>query len=177
VSDRPTPAPITRGFLTVVQEPAGWVGGYLVTNAWGRPLEFRLSTAVQPTRVQSVLYGPTLAEYLHADVIGKTLVEKTSIKPDLVVTDALAALALRSRIDVPVVAVKTESEVSPELPQFAHPRSSVPLVLPARFEADGPVVARLLDRTDPAVDLAEPFGRVREAVAEARKAGVTSRAA
>jgi hypothetical protein len=30
---------------------------------------------------------------------------------------------------------------------------------------------------DPAVDLAEPFARVREAVAEARKMGVTNRAA
>jgi hypothetical protein len=35
---------------------------------------------VQPNRVQHALYGPTLDEYLHADLIGKTLVEKTSAK-------------------------------------------------------------------------------------------------
>ena len=67
----PPPTTVNLGFLTVVQEPSGWVGGYLVTNGWGRPVEFRLSTAVQPNRVQAVLYGPTLAEYLHADLIGK----------------------------------------------------------------------------------------------------------
>src|SRR4051812_23734213 len=48
------------GFLSVLQENGGFLGGYLVTNYWGRPVEFRLSTAVQPNRVQQILYGPTL---------------------------------------------------------------------------------------------------------------------
>ena len=42
--------PLKLGFLTVLEEPSSYLGGYLVTNAWGRPLEFRLSTAVQPSR-------------------------------------------------------------------------------------------------------------------------------
>ena len=170
--------PVTLGFLTVLQEPTGWLGGYLVTNAWGRPLEFRLSTAVQPNRVQTVLYGPTLSEYLHADVIGRTLVEKTSLKPDLIVTDAAAALGLRSRVEIPVLALRPEAEfLPPDVRPFSHARSSVGLLLPARFAADEPVVAQLLERVDPAVDLSEPFARIREAVAEARKTGVTNRAA
>ena len=37
------------GFLTILQDPAGTLGGYLVTNLWGRPLEFRLTSAVQNT--------------------------------------------------------------------------------------------------------------------------------
>ena len=51
------PATLNLGFLMIVHEPNGYAGGYLVTNQWGRPLEFRLSTAVQPNRVQQVLYG------------------------------------------------------------------------------------------------------------------------
>jgi hypothetical protein len=50
-------------------------------------------------------------------------------------------------------------------------------VLPARAAADRPVVWELLDRVDTAVDLSEPFGRIREAIAEARRMGVTNRAA
>jgi hypothetical protein len=174
--DRPTP--LTLGFLTVVQEPTGWLGGYLVTNAWGRPLEFRLTTAVQPNRVQAVLYGPTLLEYLHADLIGKTLVEKTATRPELIVTDAIPALGLRDRLGVPVVALRPDDGPAPPGTRpLAHPRSSAGLLLPERFAADEPAVAILLDRVDPAVDLAEPFTRIREAVAEARKMGVTSRAA
>src|SRR4051795_11784468 len=99
-----TATPTTNlGFLTVLHEPNGYLGGYLVTNLWGRPLEFRLSTAVQPNRVQQILYGPTLTEYLHADLIGKTLVEKTGTLPGLIVTDSLPAQALRDRVGIPVL--------------------------------------------------------------------------
>ena len=66
--------PVNLGFLTVLNEGNSFVGGYLVTNNWGRPLEFRLSTAVQPNRVQQVLYAATLRPYICADLIGKTLV-------------------------------------------------------------------------------------------------------
>jgi hypothetical protein len=169
---------VTLGFLKVFQEPTGWLGGYLVTNAWGRPLEFRLTTAVQPNKVQAALYGPSLTEYLHADLIGKTLVEKTTAKPDLIVADAVAAAGLRSRVGIPTVAFRPETEfLPPDCRPLSHPRSSVSLVIASRFAADEAVVVRLLDAVDPAVDLTEPFARIREAVAEARKMGVTNRAA
>ena len=175
-SPKPT-GPLALAFLAVLQDSTGWLGGYLVTNGWGRPLEFRLTTAVQPNRVQAALYGPTLVEYLHADVIGKTLVEKTATKPDLIVTDCLPALALRARIEIPVISLAPPTGTLTETVPFAHPRSSVGLLLPGRFASDRDAVAQLLERVDPAVDLAEPFARIREAVGEARKMGVTNRAA
>src|SRR5262249_7230983 len=58
-----TTSPPNVGFLTVLQEPSGYLGGYLVTNLWGRPLEFRLTSAVQPNKVQQILYGDTLLSY------------------------------------------------------------------------------------------------------------------
>jgi hypothetical protein len=163
----------------VIQEPTGWVGGYLVTNAWGRPLEFRLTSAVQPNRVQTVLYGPTLREYLHADVIGKELVEKTAIRPDLVITDCPAMLGLRSRIEIPVIGIgpaNRDGETAEAVP-MNHDRYKGALLLPARFLADEAAVAARLESIDPGVDLAEPFDRIREAVAEARKMGGANRAA
>jgi hypothetical protein len=171
---------LSIGFLTALQEASGWIGGYLVTNSWGRPLEFRLTTAVQPNRVQSALYGPTLTEYILADLIGKTLVEKTATKPDLIVTDVPLALALRSRVEVPVLAVRGENAAAPadgDAVAFVHPRSTQGVFLPAKFASDRDAVMQLLERVDPAVDLAEPFGRIRDAVAEARKMGVTKSAA
>ncbi len=176
MSQSTPPGPINLGFLTVLQEPSGWLGGYLVTNGWGRPLEFRLTTAVQPNRIQAALYGPTLTEYLLADLIGKTLVEKTSAKPDLIVTDIPAALPLRSRLEIPVVALRSQTSI-PETTPMDHSRTSAGLLLPARFATDAQTVAELLDRVDTAVDLGEPFARIREAIAEARKMGVTNRAA
>ena len=176
VSQSPTLSSPTLAFLTVLQEPSGWLGGYLVTNGWGRPIEFRLTTAVQPNRVQTALYGPTLNEYLIADLIGKTLVEKTATKADLIVSDTAAALPLRSRIVMPVVSLRS-SNVPAGVTVIDHPRAPGGLLLPALYATDRGAVAAILDRIDPAVELAEPFGRIREAIAEARKMGVTSRAA
>ena len=146
----------------------------MVTNAWGRPLEFRLSTAVQPNRVQQILYGHTLNEYLHAELIGRTLIEKATTQAHLVVTDSIPALTLEGRLNVPVLALGTSTGI-PGVVEFAHARSSVPLLAPESTNC-----ARLterLDRIDPAVDLSEPFTRIREAIAEARKLGVAGRAA
>lgn len=171
-----TPASVAVGFLTILTDPGGVLGGYLVTNAWGRPLEFRLTTAVQPTRVQQLLYGPTLTEYLSADLIGKTLVEKTAAQPALVVTDCVDVLPLRSRIGIPVVALGP-ADGAEDVIEFTHPRASVSLLLAAKFADDRAAILDRLERIDPAVDLAEPFARIREAVAEARKMGVTGRAA
>src|SRR5436305_15194710 len=91
------------GFLTVLQEAGGFLGGYLVTNLWGRPLEFRLSTAVQPNRVQQILYAQTLSGFICGELLGKTLIEKTATPAHLVLTDTADALSLRRVVDVPVV--------------------------------------------------------------------------
>jgi hypothetical protein len=172
-----TTGPLTLGFLSVSQEPTGWAGHLLVTNGWGRPIEFRLTSAVQPNRVQAALYGPTLLEYLHAEVIGKTLVEKTGAKPDLIVTDSLPALTLRTRIEIPVIALAPQANPPADAVSFAHPRASAGLLLSNRFASDRSAILSLLERIDPAVDLAEPFARIREAVAEHRKMGGSNRAA
>jgi hypothetical protein len=102
--------------------------------------------------------------------------EKSATPPALVVTDSLAALALRSRINVPVVAVQPNNATVPDVTPVLHARSSVPLLL--GDEADRDDLLDRLDRIDPAVDLAEPFARIREAMAEVRKlSGVNGRAA
>ena len=49
------------GFLTAIHlEHRGHVAGLLVTNKYGRPLEFQCTAPVRPNRTQELLYGPTL---------------------------------------------------------------------------------------------------------------------
>jgi hypothetical protein len=170
VTDRPTP--LTLGFLTALTDTNGTVGGYLVTNAWGRPLEFRLTSAVQPNKVQQILYGSSLAEYIYADLIGKTLVEKTSTTPTLLLTDTPELLPVHSRVSIPILAVV------PILDGIAlnSPRGST-VYLPGNLDASRATVEQRLAQLDPAVDPSEPFTRVREALLEARKPGVLNRAA
>ena len=192
--------PLKLGFLTVLEEPSGYLGGYLVTNAWGRPLEFRLSTPVQSSRVQQILYGDTMRPYVCADLIGKTLVEKTATDAQIIVTDCHPALDLRRLIEIPVVWLATvplspggrgvrgegaleigeasESDSPPDCADMDAPVTSLPvgnLYCHPQFGADKPAVCRLIERLPEAFDLAEPFARIREAIGEARKIGVTSR--
>jgi hypothetical protein len=166
----------------IVHEPNGYMGGYLVTNPWGRPLEFRLSTAVQPNRVQQVLYGDTLEPYICGDLIGKTLVDKTSAPAGLILTDCAAALDLRLRLEVPVVWLAPADDQSAarmsEQGLCARPAENGrgALLCHPRFLADVAVVRELLEKADGMVDPAEPFARIREAMGEARKMGVTKAA-
>lgn len=177
VSDSP-PA-LNLGFLTVFQDPTGHLGGYLVTNGWGRPLEFRLTTAVQPTKVQAALYGPGLSDYVQSELIGKTLIEKTSTPPMLVVTDRPGTTAVRPFLNVPVIAVSLEADGPPPFGMLtmSHPRCRGSIVYPARHADDGPTIERLLNAVDSSVDLLEPFHRIRDAMSEARKTGGIARAA
>lgn len=160
------PTTINLGFLTVLRDATGYLGGYLVTNQWGRPVEFRLTTAVQPNRVQQILYGATLDRALCADLIGKALFEKTAAVVQLVLTDAAALLDLRRHVGVPVAFVPRASDAD-----------GAGFHCHAEFPEDEGQVQALLRTLDASFDLAEPFTRIREAVAEARKLGVTSRAA
>jgi hypothetical protein len=159
-------SPLNLGFLTVLHEPGGYVGGYLVTNQWGRPLEFRLSTAVQPNRVQQILYAGTLEPYICADLIGKTLVDKTAVPVRVVLTDTEAVLDLRHRLELPV------AWVAPAEGPPAGLQVRGPVQCHARFPQDAPAIEEVLDRLTGLVDLAEPFGRIREAIGEARKMGM-----
>ena len=156
-------APWNLGFLTIMQEPAGYLGGYLVTNQWGRPLEFRLSTAVLPNRVQQILYGDTLQPYICAELIGKMLIDKTITQAQVIVTDRETVLPLRQLLTTPVAWID------------AHAEGVSAFQTHAQFPQDQRLFDDLESRLGDAFDLTEPFARIREAIAEARKMGVTSR--
>ena len=172
-------ANINLGFLTILQESSGFLGGYLVTNQWGRPLEFRLSTAVQPNRIHQILYGQTLQGYLAGELIGKTLVEKSAAQAQFIITDHADALHLRPHVSTPVLLSRSAPEDSIERDPLVCVRPSEnkkPAIYGhAGYPEDRAAVLDLLERYEGGMDLAEPFARIREAIGEARKMGVTAR--
>ena len=178
-------AQLKLGFLAVLEEPAGYLGGYLVTNAWARPLEFRVSNPVLASRLQQILYGHTLRSYVFADLIGKTLVDRSVTQAQIIVTDSRPVLDLQRSIQLPVVwlaAGDNSTDTSPPLEsaKLEAPVTSLTkgiLYCHPEFLADKPAVCKLLERLPDSFDLAEPFVRIREAIGEARKVGATHRAA
>ncbi|MGE3315242.1 MAG: hypothetical protein AB7O26_09010 [Planctomycetaceae bacterium] len=104
------------GFLTAIEtSDRGYVGGLLVTNHFGRPLEFQCTAPVKPNRTQEILYGPTLVPFVLGELIGRTLVEKVGVKPHLVLTERAELLDVRAHVSLPVACVESNEVARQEL--------------------------------------------------------------
>ncbi|MBA3313425.1 MAG: hypothetical protein M3552_02980 [Planctomycetota bacterium] len=150
------------GFLTAIElAGGGYVGGLLVTNRFGRPLEFQCTTPVRPNRTQEILYGTTLRSFVLGELIGKTLVEKSAVKPDVVLTEGDDLLELRSHVAQPVAVVEQNGglRIGRHSLRF-HPSHA----------DDHSRLASSAESVPEQADLFEPFERVREALHETMKA-------
>jgi len=131
------------GFLTAIEIPdRGFVGGLLVTNHFGRPLEFQCTAPLKPNRAQEILYGPTLIPYVLGDLIGRTLIEKVGVKPHLVLTERNDLLPLRDLVSIPVACV---DDLLASAPVVSAPNSTAtatatapPLAAEPSGPSDGP---------------------------------------
>jgi hypothetical protein len=163
------------GFLTAIEVPdKGFVGGLLVTNHCGRPLEFQCTVPVKANPTQEILYGPTLAPFILGELIGGTLVEKAGVKPQLILTDLAQILDLRNHIDQPVALVEPETSAADS--RAAEPQGTLKLGRQfVRFhpshDADHQTVSRGANQIPVDADLQEPFDRVREALQETLRSG------
>ncbi|GHT27788.1 hypothetical protein FACS18942_07550 [Planctomycetales bacterium] len=91
------------GFLSVTEHPKfGFIGGYLILNGAGRPLEFHCTSPVRPSKAQEILYGGTLEPYLYGEQIAGTLLSRAKTPVSFVMTDTPAVLAAQENCEVPV---------------------------------------------------------------------------
>lgn len=157
------------GFLAAVEDgERGVVGGLLVTNKFGRPLEFQCTTPVKPNRTQQILYGPTLRPYLLAEVVGKTLIEKIGVKPHLVLVEATELLDLRQFVPMPVASLVAAPAVG-EVSERTSSLGQQWLEFHADFPDDVGIVRKASGQVPDSADLKEPFERIREALGETLK--------
>jgi hypothetical protein len=194
--EKPSSEP-SFGFLSTLESPQyGYFGGYLIVSPLGRPLEFHCTSPVRPSRAQEILYGPTLQTYLLGEQISGALLQAAKMPPRLVLTDAPAMLSARSQARSPMTLVLSRinpnatvneepcdetSDImafasSTDVSRLRHFEGQIEaggyeLFLPAGFEAEKHAVAELVTQLSQHVDLAEPFGRIHEAIREAQRIG------
>ncbi len=70
-----------------------FMGGAMVTDTQGLPLEFRYTEPVRATKLQRVLYGDVLEKYIHGDVVAANLISRLEQKPELFLVGDAALLA------------------------------------------------------------------------------------
>ena len=186
------------GFLTVVEPGTGdYQGGYLCIDAFGTPVECRYTTsAVRPTRAQTLLYGQALEPQLLGRSIAGTLLENLEHEPTIVLTDREAVLRGLGARGFPVAEVVSRSAGNMEgsAAQTIEPSKGTALL---RGPTDGcavaePILEQLRKPTilswrlvsmcaiaEPILeqlrgfDVWEPFERIKNVLAETRKAAVT----
>ena len=177
------------GFVSVrYRLDQGYFGGYLLVNSVARPLEFHCTVPVQPTRAQTILFGPTLEEFLCGEQISRALLSRAKIQPHMVLVDSPAALCVRQWIDIPILCVSVNQvgsgsgassgpsyEHGLESPsfrrnesQYAH-RSTDRYVLGCleSYRTDLELVDWMIESHTIELDLQEPFERIVEALSEA----------
>lgn len=155
------------GFLTVVDAAAnGLFGGFLVVDDRGRPVEFFCTAPMKVTRAQQILYGPTLHGHFHGRQIGGALLAEARTPPVVVLTDQETLLQVRPHTTLPVALVQRAAGdgSSPGL------RVGAAVVGPTDADAarESAIHAQLVGLGG-AVDLCEPFERIRQAIEEAQR--------
>jgi hypothetical protein len=165
------------GYLAVTtQEPLFYVGGVLVADEYGLPVEFRHTLPVRPTKLQRALYGAALDRYLRSVVIAQRLVSGLEHDPAVVLVSDVT-LAREARIPLGFL---EESGVDPvgkpgAVEPFTGASAGFLLQLrageaPLRLVTEAPVhlypeIGRALVEAAETMDLFEPMERVRSGLA------------
>ncbi|MFN8122014.1 MAG: hypothetical protein U0237_06240 [Thermoleophilia bacterium] len=162
-------------YLVVHSDDDGtYVGGLMLTDESGLPVDFRYTDPITPTRLQRALYGGALDRYLRADVVAATLLKAASEPPTvLLVEDESLLDAIDAECPVAVIGpsrvpplgaagttrTDTPGETLVQVTEGANP-VRISLADPARTAEVTAALVALGARMDPL----EPTDRVRAAL-------------
>src|SRR3990172_13235474 len=76
-------------------------GGVIITDGETKPYEFRCTSPIRPTALQRVLYGDTLDEHIHIELVGIPLLKAAKEEPSLVIVRKPVLLNVRPKVSVP----------------------------------------------------------------------------
>ncbi len=167
------------GFLGITgDEKQGIIGGYLILNQVGRPVEFHCTSPLRPNRAQEILYGNTLHSFLFGEQIAQALINHTKSKIFAVFTNLPEVLSVQPFVKVPVLFVGKSSE-SPEnyisiIPELKLEEWDIMTRDSCRFvfsknKIDPENFLNDYDTLFASVDPLEPFERITLAIEEAQK--------
>ncbi|HOO55909.1 MAG TPA: hypothetical protein PLN69_03740 [bacterium] len=156
-----------------------YIGGVLITDRLGIPIEFRHTETVSPSKVQHVLYGQALEKFLKCETLAKCLLNDIQNKPNLLVVPDADYFPLTRNFNFPFVLLSkanrqpmeqhgdmvevSESEINLQILSMREPlrvrvdRKNAPTL---------PAVKGVLLDVGRTMDMLEPLTRVKEALKE-----------
>ncbi len=172
-------ADIRLAYFMATKEGASYLGGLLVVDGSGIPMDFRYTEPITPSKLQSILYGKALEPHLKEEVIQRTLLKELKGQPDLLILPAAdLAAGLKGEAKCPVLALQKSQEqalprlgevfrVNPRelLLQLAEGAAPLRVIFAAGVEASTQEqVAQKLVEAGWQMDLLEPLERVTAAL-------------
>ncbi len=166
-------------YFVAVKEGGSYLGGLLLTDTSGIPLDFRYTEPITPTKLQSLLYGKALEPHLKEEVIQKTLLKELKGAPDLFILQATElaggwnadtrcpALALQKTQEAPLSRVGEVFRASQRELLIQTSEGAAPLRVIFANSVDLPTqdaAALKLLEAGYQMDLAEPLERVTAAL-------------
>jgi hypothetical protein len=104
------PEDIRLAYLQISSpKPNVFIGGVMVTDGRGLPIEFRYTDPISPSKIQQILYGEKLSSYIKRDVITETLMRniETKFKSLLVQDEHLLTFPLKGITMVRIMETKS----------------------------------------------------------------------
>ncbi|MBD6617507.1 hypothetical protein FNW02_17160 [Komarekiella sp. 'clone 1'] len=144
-------------------------GAVLVTDKNTKPLEFRVTEPIRPTKFQRTLYGEILYDYIFVELIAIPLLAALKEKPSIVLIQDEIFLSINSKQEIPVFRLLKENEAmfSKQIrtEQITSSPGSKSLTLrittTSKFESQLNTTKLNLEEVHASRDLLEPFNRLR----------------
>ena len=164
----------TIGYFKMYSEKDSYLGGMMIVDERGIPVEFKYTDIINPTKLQKVLYGDVLEKYLKEEVIMGNLVEKIENKADIYFVDKLENQVLSKFVKEGVAVIRdSQSKALENIGEFEFVKENEAII--QIDERQSPVRAILEDgRGNELVNkivalglegnIIEPFDRVEEAL-------------
>lgn len=151
-------------------------GGVLVTDAHGKPLEFRCTSAIQPTAVQKTLYGGTLRAHMCVELTARPLLSALKEKPNAVLVTQEDFIEVRALIQTPLLVVsKQGSSIAGQVDSDKPTKTELldspsgkfePITVTCHWQHKDDIHTTLPDLSSlfSRFDLIEPFTRINNAL-------------
>jgi len=138
-------------------------GSILITDIDTKPYEFRITSPIRTTFFQRALYGNTLEDYIHIELISVALIRELRESVDLIIVSHPPLLHIRPKISLPVALISNSSKTKKDKVTLLS------ITTHADFPNEEAVAKSLLTPIMEKRDLLEPFERIKVALTEAHK--------
>lgn len=164
------------GYITTrVFEGPTYLGGVLVVDKKGIPVEFKYVEPIKPSKLQTLLYGNTMDRYIRIESVGIPLVNALEHKPIVLFVREEPFLE-ESKWTFPVISIsRYKSNVLPNIGEYKELENSEYIIqidsgMPIRVRIEKKYLEKLSEIVSTLVevgqnfDIMEPFSRLEEAI-------------